>query len=74
MERLGLYLARTNARQSDDVAVYDNGAGLASVAYWTDEPIGYALTTSRDAAWLNRSAPALVRSIKAQARDNASAN
>ena len=74
VERLGLYLARTNAQQSDDVSVYDNGAGLASVAYWIDEPIGYALTTSRDSAWLNRAAPALVRSIKAQSRDNASAN
>ena len=74
VERLGFYMARTNARQSDEVAIYDNDAGLASAAYWTDEPIGYALTTSRDAAWLSRSAPALVRSIKAQARDNASAN
>ena len=73
VERLGLYIARTNTHQSDAYTIYDNGAGLASVAYWTDEPVGYALTTSRDPSWLDRNGPALYRSVRTQARDNASA-
>ena len=73
VERLGLYIGRTNTHQSETYRVYDNGAGLASVAYWTDEPIGYALTTSRDSSWFNRNGAALYQSVRAQARDNASA-
>lgn len=73
VERLGLYMGRTNMQQSDGYRVYDNGAGLASVAYWVDEPIGYALTTSRDSAWLAKNGQALFQSVRAQARDNAAA-
>ena len=73
VERLGLYVARTNTAQSESYSVYDNGAGLASVAYWVDEPVGYALTTSRDSSWLERNGAALYQSVRAQARDNASA-
>ncbi len=73
VERLGLYVARINTHQSDTFTVYDNGAGLASVAYWVDEPVGYALTTSRDSGWLDRNGAALYQSVRAQARDNASA-
>ena len=73
VERLGLYMARTNGHQSDRYTVYDNGAGLASVAYWVDEPVGYALTTSRDAAWLDRNAASLFVSIRTQTRGNATA-
>lgn len=73
VERLGLYMGRTNMHQSDSYRVYDNGAGLASVAYWVDEPIGYALTTSRGSTWLSKNGQALYQSVRAQARDNASA-
>ena len=60
-------------RSPKSYSVYDNGAGLASVAYWVDEPVGYALTTSRDSGWLERNGAALYQSVRAQARDNASA-
>ncbi|HEX4767477.1 MAG TPA: anti-sigma factor [Lichenihabitans sp.] len=73
IDRLGLYMARTNLPQADGYTLYDDGTGVASVAYWVDEPVGYAITTSRDSAWLQRNGPALFKSIRAQARDNASA-
>ena len=73
VEHLGLYMARTNGHQSDRFEIYDKGAGLASVAYWVDEPVGYALTTSRDAAWLDRNAPSLFVSIRTQTRESATA-
>ncbi len=73
IDRLGFYMARTNLPQADGYTLYDNGAGVASVAYWVDEPVGYAITTSRDSAWLQRNGPALFKSIRTQAKDNASA-
>ncbi len=68
VERLGVYMARSNLHREKDLSVYDNGAGLGSVGYWVDEPIGYAITTNRDSAWLDRNGLALYQSIKAQAR------
>lgn len=71
IDRLGLYIARTNAHQADGYAL-DGGTGGA-VAYWVDEPVGYAITTSRDKAWLQHNGPPLIKSIRTQASDNASA-
>ncbi len=73
VERLGLTWREPIRRSPKSYNVYDNGAGLASVAYWVDEPVGYALTTSRDSGWLERNGAALYQSVRAQARDNASA-
>ncbi len=72
-DRIGLYVARTGAQQSDGLMVYDNGKRLGSVGYWVDEPVGYALTTSHDASWLDQDGTQLYQSIKVQSRDSASA-
>ncbi len=73
IERLGLYVARTDASAGDGVSFADAGSGPGSTASWVDEPFGYALTTSRNVAWLERNGVALYDSVRAQARDNASA-
>lgn len=73
IDRMGLYISRTNAHGTDSPSLYDNGAGLVTVAYWIDEPVGYAITTSRDTTWLDRNDDALIKTIRAQAKDSASA-
>jgi anti-sigma factor RsiW len=73
VERLGLYIARTNAPQADEFTTSGGNDAAGTVGYWIDEPFGYALTTSRGTNWMERNGPTLYESVKTQARDNASA-
>ncbi len=74
VERLGLYMARTPALRVDGTSTVEAGPLQTSISYWGDETFGYALTTSRPAAWLDRNAAALRDTIRSQIRDNLSAN
>lgn len=73
VERLGLYVARTNGARGDGFIVSADGTGPGSVAAWIDEPFGYALTSSRGRTWMDRNVGPLYGSVRAQARDTASA-
>ena len=73
VERLGLYVARTNAARTDGYAIYDDGPDRPCVAYWVAEPVGFALTSGRGGSWFSRNAAALYQSVRTQLHDTASA-
>ena len=73
-DKLGLYVARTLGLQGGGPKVVEaEGIDSANIAYWTEGAFSYALTSSRTADWLDRTAEVLYQSISAQARDAASA-
>ena len=69
-DRMGLFIARTQAMQGGDPKIVDaGGIDAASIAYWTEGSFSYALTTSRPAEWLERNAEVLHAAISGQRRD-----
>ena len=71
-DRMGLFIARTPGLHGD-AKVVAGGIDAASVAYWSEGPFSYALTTSRTSDWLDRNAEALHDTISGQSRELAAA-
>ena len=73
-DRMGLYIARTLALPGSEPKVLDGGGiDAANIAYWTQGPFSYALTTVRTPDWLDRNVEALYDAISGQSRDLATA-